>query len=150
MRASTIAAVTLGALSGSTHFTYSGDTESSTDVREPGSSSVYYIEPASLHTNSAISPSMYPFGEGFYIQGKGLYRLEDFQLQDDVAASRTDANKDEYDKAKADGQVEADKSMLNNPGVHVVVVVVVLGLIYGWRLERRHTLANEIDEFERY
>lgn len=150
MRASTIAAVTLGALSGSTHFTYSGDTESSTNVREPASSSVYYIEPTSFHTNPESSPSMYPFGEELYIQGKGLYRLEDLQLQDDVAASRTDANKDEYDKAKAEGEVEADQIMLNNPGVHLVVVVVMLGLIYGWRLERRHTLANEVEEFEWY
>jgi hypothetical protein len=151
MKTSTIAALVLSAFSGHTTGPESGDTLSLTGGTRSSFPSVYDNQRDSLLTDAGKSPSIYAFGEGFCIQGDEVHHLREAQHKDYVSVERTAANGDEYDKAKAEGQREADTIMLNDPTVRIIVVVVAsMALIYGWRLERRHTLADAVEDFEWY
>ena len=144
MKTSTLTVLALSALSGSMRANHLDETDWSTERPLSTFTSDYDYESVSCHTDVRTCPSMQPFSDELCLPGGNA------QSKDYVPVERTAANQVEFDKAKLEGQKEANKITLNDPKVQILVVVVMVGLILGWRLERQQTLPDALQEYDSY
>jgi hypothetical protein len=103
----------------------------------------------SLHTKPQIVPFPKPFGDQLYVRGDNLHHVDDDRLPDWLPVERNPDNASDYDKAEAAGKEAARKVLLDNPSLQIAVVIIGMGGVITWMLQRT-SLAAAVEEYNRY